>query len=386
MNKFIEKCNSEGKQIVICAPTGIAAINIGGVTVHRVFRLPIKPLVEGPRCIPLTLKDADVLLMDEVSMARIDVFDYMSQVLVILNRIRRGMGKKDIQVILVGDFFQLPPVITDKDREVLEGYKYGRELGKGYAFQSKFWKTYNFVCIQLDEVVRQSDKEFIDNLNAIRHGDYRGIKYFNTKSSKVPIDGAILLCGTNKAVNQKNNTEYNKIKSKEFVYEATIEGEVSESDKIVPEVLKLKVGCRIMTVVNDCTGKFQNGTLGTIIDLKDDSVTIETDEGAVVNLDKYTWDIHNYSAEQQENSIKISMDSIGQYTQYPLKLAYAVTIHKSQGQTFDKVNLNPYCWDCGQLYVALSRVRNIDGLYLEQLIQNRFLVTSKDVMNFFRKL
>lgn len=383
VNKFIESCKKKGKQIVICAPTGVAAINIGGVTIHRVFKLPIRPLIETAKSIPLTLKDVDIFLIDEISMARIDVFEYVATVLFVLNNIMRQQGKKDVQVILVGDFFQLPPVITDKDREVLEKYKYKDNLGKGFAFQSKYWDAFNFVCIQLNEVVRQDDIEFIKNLNAIRYGDYRGIRYFNEMSRTTEIKDAILICGTNKAVNQKNETEYNKIHSKEYVYEADIDGEVADSDKMVPDKLKLKVGCRVMTVINDYAGKYQNGTLATVTHLTDDKIFIETDAGESAVIEPYTWNINNYNAKNTKNKVKISLDCIGTFTQYPLKLAYAATVHKSQGQTFDKVNLNPYCWDCGQLYVALSRVRTIDGLHLTQPIHPRYLIASNDVKKFY---
>ena len=383
VNKFIESCKKKGKQIVICAPTGVAAINIGGVTIHRVFKLPIRPMIETAKSIPLTLKDVDVFLIDEISMTRIDIFEYVATVLFVLNNVRRQQGKKDVQVILVGDFFQLPPVITDRDREVLEKYKYKDNLGKGFAFQSKYWNAFNFVCIQLNEVVRQDDIEFIQNINAIRYGDYRGIKYFNEKSRTTEIKDAILICGTNKAVNQKNETEYNKIHSKEYVYEADIDGEVADSDKMVPDKLKLKVGCRVMTVINDYAGKYQNGTLATVTHLTDDKIFIETDAGESAAIEPYTWEINNYNAKNTKNKVKISLDCIGTFTQYPLKLAYAVTVHKSQGQTFDKVNLNPYCWDCGQLYVALSRVRTIDGLHLTQPIHLRYLITSSDVKKFY---
>ena len=386
VNKFIDDCKLKNKQIIVCAPTGIAAINIGGVTAHRIFKIPIKPLIESPRAIPTTLKDADVILIDEVSMLRIDVFEYIATVLFALNSFRRQRGLDDIQVVLVGDFFQLPPVITDKDREVLEKYKYGEDLGKGFAFQSKYWDAFNFVCVQLDEVVRQDDKVFIQNLNYIRYGDYRGIRYFNEMSKKHEIKDAILVCGTNKAVNQKNEAEYKKIKNKEFIYDAEIDGEVAESDKIVPDKLKLKVGCRVMTVINDYAGKYQNGTLATVTYLDEEKIIILTDDGEQAEIEPYTWDINNYSANNIKSKVKIKLDCIGTYTQYPLRLAYAVTVHKSQGQTFDKVNLNPYCWDCGQLYVALSRVRNINGLYLTEPIRASYLIASSKVKEFYMSI
>lgn len=386
VNKFIESCKKKNKQIVVCAPTGVAAINIGGVTIHRVFKLPLRPIIEKAKSIPLTLKDVDVLIIDEISMTRIDIFEYIVTVLFVLNNIRRQQGKQDVQVIFVGDFFQLPPVISDKDREVLEKYKYENELGKGFAFQSKYWSALNLICIQLNEVVRQDDIEFIRNLNDIRYGDYKGIRYFNERCRTDEIKDAILICGTNKVVNQKNEAEYNKIKSKEYIYEAVIDGEVAESDKMVPDKLKLKVGCRVMTVINDYEGKYQNGTLATVTHLTNDMVFIETDAGESAVIEPYTWDINNYKAKNTKNKVRISLDCIGTFTQYPLKLAYAATIHKSQGQTFDKVNLDPYCWDCGQLYVALSRVRTIDGLHLTRPIHPSYLIASNDVKRFYMNM
>lgn len=386
IDKFLEQCEKDNKQVVVCAPTGIAAINIGGVTIHRAFGLSPKPLIETPKAIPSILKEADTLLIDEISFCRVDLFDYISKVIFALNKIRRKNGESDIQVIVVGDFFQLPPVLIPKDREILEKYKYGHDIRNAFAFQSEYWSTYRFVSIQLDEVVRQNDNEFIANLNGMRHGDYKSIKYFNNKCNKQSIDGAITICGTNKAVDEKNQIEYNKIQAKEKVYKATEVGNVLESDKMVPSELRLKVGCRVMIVMNDPTLRYQNGTLATVIKLGSDSVTVLTDDGSIVRIERYTWDIHNYTTSQTKGKIKLKMGSVGKYTQFPIKLAYAVTVHKSQGQTFDKVNLDPFCWDCGQLYVALSRVRTIQGLHLIQPIDTRYLITSKDVINFYRNL
>ena len=386
INEFKKYCDSTGIDYIVCAPTGIAALQVNGVTIHRVFRLPPRPLVEPVNSLPMTLKDIDVLIIEEISMVRIDLFDYIAKSVTILNNMRRRKGQNDLQVIVVGDFFQLPPVITNKDRKILEQFKYGEELGKGYAFQSEYWDSFGFIPVMLDEIVRQTDVEFIENLNKVRRGDMTGLRYFNKNSKKAEIEKAILLCGTNKAVNEKNNIEYNKLNTPEKVYTATITGEVKDSDKMVPDELKLKIGCRIITVVTDSGGRYYNGTLGTVSFIRKDSVDIITDDGVKATISPYTWSINNYKAEQTNQKVKVSIEAIGSFTQLPLKLAYAATIHKSQGQTFDKVNLDPYCWDCGQLYVALSRVRTIDGLHLTQLIQPRYLVTSRDVKQFYLNL
>lgn len=386
LNEFEQYCDQQDIDYMVCAPTGIAALQVNGVTIHRVFRLPPRPLVEPVNSLPMTLKDIDVLIIEEISMVRIDLFDYIAKSVAILNNMRRRKGQNDLQVIIAGDFFQLPPVITDKDRKILEQFKYGEELGKGYAFQSEYWDSFGFIPVMLDEIIRQTDKEFINNLNKVRRGNIEGLDYFNSNSRKTEIEKAILLCGTNKAVNEKNNIEYNKLNTPEKVYTATITGEVKDSDKMVPDELKLKIGCRIITVVTDSGGRYYNGTLGTVSFIRKDSVDIITDDGVKATISPYTWSINNYKAEQTNQKVKVSIEAIGSFTQLPLKLAYAATIHKSQGQTFDKVNLDPYCWDCGQLYVALSRVRTIDGLHLTQLIQPRYLVTSRDVKQFYLNL
>ena len=150
IDKFLEQCEKDNKQVVVCAPTGIAALQVNGVTIHRVFRLPPRPLVEPVNSLPLTLKDIDVLIIEEISMVRIDWFDYIAKSVAVLNNMRRRKGQNELQVIVAGDFFQLPPVITDKDREILEQFKYGAELGKGYAFQSEYWDSFGFIPVMLD--------------------------------------------------------------------------------------------------------------------------------------------------------------------------------------------------------------------------------------------
>lgn len=386
ISEFIDFCDKNNINIMITAPTGIAAINVGGVTLHRAFKIPLKPLVEDANTIPNLLKDVDVIIIDEISMTRIDVFDYISKIIIALNMYRRKAKKKDLQVVVVGDFFQLPPVITDKDRETLETYKYGENLGSGFAFQSKYWNLYNFVCINLTDVVRQNDTEFIKHLNNIRVGNRTSINYFNSIAAKNEINDAILLCGTNKAVKEKNDKEFNKLNTKIVSFEALEEGEIQESDKVVPNTLKLRVGCRVMSVINDCFDKYQNGSLGTVTKIDKEGVTVKFDNGNTVYIEPYTWDIHNYNAKKVNGKVKLQISNIGTYSQIPLKLAYAVTIHKSQGQTYDKVNLNPYCWDYGQLYVALSRVKTVEQLHLTQPIQYQFLKTSVDVKNFYNSM
>lgn len=383
LDKFIEDSKKEGKNVVVVAPTGIAAININGVTAHRAFKIPIKPLVEDARKIPSTIKEADVIILDEVSMARIDLFDYISKIIIQASNYRvRYQEKKPIQFIVSGDFFQLPPVLVDRDRDILENY-YKRTIDKGFAFESEYWDHFEFTNVVLDEVVRQTDLNFINALNSIRVGDNRGLNYFWQNSSKYAMNKAIMLCGTNKAAKDKNEYELNLIKKPSHVFETQVIGDVKDSDKVVDDVLILKVGARVMTLVNDTALRYQNGSLGTVTNITENIVCVEIDNtNDVVEIERASWDVKDYVLEKG----KLKQKVVGTYIQFPLKLAYAITIHKSQGQTYDAVNLNPYCWDCGQLYVALSRVREIDKLFMTQYPSERFLITSLDVINFYRGL
>lgn len=381
LKKIIEYFEARELNVLITAPTGIAALNIDGSTIHRTFKIPTRPLIGRPGAVRDEIKMADVIIIDEISMCRIDLFDYVSQQILRANEFRRHRGKRDIQLIVVGDFFQLPPVITDRDRDVLTAV-YGDGLGDGYAFQSRFWNTFNFQNIVLREVVRQSDRDFVYWLNQARIGNVRSLDYFSVCASPTHINNAIMLCGTNNAANEVNTLELNKLHTQSVRYTSEIDGEVRESDKMTSDVLELKVGARVMTLVNDADDRYRNGSFGTITKLKNDCVTVEIDGWGTVDIEYYTWDIIDYAL---VNGV-ISKRVLGHFTQIPLKVAYAITIHKSQGQTYEAVNLNPYCWDKGQLYVALSRCKSVQNMYLTNRLQYRFLVTSQVVKEFYYSL
>ena len=381
INKYIEYCNKNDKNIIVAAPTGIAALNINGATLHRIFGLPLSPIIDKPTYIPEVLKTADVILIDEISMCRIDIFDRVASLIINANKQREKYNKNRIQLIVCGDFFQLPPVITDNDRSILETF-YNKNLGKGFAFQSWYWSQMNFITIQLNDVVRQTDNEFVHYLNMIRYGDSRAIPYFNNKSIKIPKAGSIILCGTNKTAKLNNLNKLNELKTPRKIYLAKETGELRESDKYTDSDLELREGARIITLINDTEDKFKNGSLGTILKLHNDYITVDIDDGGIVDIHKYTWEIKNYKL----NNKKLKSEVVATFTQIPVKLAYAITIHKSQGQTYSKVILNPYCWDHGQLYVALSRIKSIDSLNLESQIQSRFLVVSDTVKYFYSQL
>lgn len=379
ISEFIDWAEGEGKRVVVTAPTGIAAINIDGATLHRTFNIPLEPLVNGIGKIPGDMRGIDILIIDEISMCRIDMFDYVARCILKINEWRTSrLNLPEVQVVVIGDFFQLPPVIPPKDREVLEAY-YPR-LNKGFAFQSDYWDILNFHNIILRESMRQKeDFDFVYNLNKLRVGDTSCLNYFHSESSTNSLSDAIMLCGTNKRVQEENEKGLSILDTPEYTYKLVQSGEVKPSDKSVDDVLKLKVGARVMTVINDPDNHYQNGSLGTVTDLTKMAVTVKLDNGHVVTLLKHTWEVKKYHIV----NAKVEKEVIGKFSQIPLKLAYAITIHKSQGQTYDSVNIDPYCWDVGQLYVAISRVTKVSNMHLIQRIQVPWVKCSEEVKRFY---
>lgn len=396
LNQFIKE--SRKKNILVCAPTGIAAINVHGSTLHRVFKVPIEPI--SPRKNPMKTSDAvqeaDIIIIDEISMCRFDCFEYVAKAIrlaekemqskinkkaAVMGAVPNRTGKK--QLIVVGDFFQLPPVITEKDRTVLEKY-WGRELnvGDGFAFQAPMWKDFDFVTIVLDEVMRQKDFDFVTNLNKVRCGDRTALSWFNANAAKQKQNG-IYLCATNKAAASLNAVEAGKLKGKSKIYRASISGSVTPSDKMTEDELELKIGMQVMSLVNDPNNRYQNGSIGTVKSLGAKSVMVQFDE--LVEIEPFCWEIIDYKITETEDKSKNKVEKVvtGSFEQIPLKIAYAITIHKSQGQTYDAANVEPACFAPGQLYVALSRIRTIEKLYLVAKIQQKNLITSQIVLDFY---
>lgn len=386
LRKVIDDLTKAGKNVVVAAPTGIAAINVGGTTLHRLFQL--KPDVYAgrtPRVPPVLKKRTDALFIDEISMCRIDLFDYVGRVL---------QKTHPIQVVVVGDFCQLPPVLRGRgggaeldEKAILDQY-FGFDVGGGYAFLSPQWKRLNFRPMVLEEVVRQDDPLFIEALNRARMGDTWSLRYFAENASRSALPGGIYLAGRNAEVDQLNAVKLGSIDAAAFVYEAKNKGDVTAEDrKVAPEQLVLKVGARIMTTVNDPNGDYFNGSTGVIVELDENHIIATMDDGVECEILRNTWEVIRYIVDESdpENPV-FKRKVVGEYIQYPIKLAWAVTIHKSQGQTFSKVNLNPSCWDSGQLYVALSRVQSVEGLHFTRPIYDKYLFLDPRIAEFYAHL
>lgn len=380
LNRFLESI-PEDRKVLICAPTGIAAINIKGVTMHRVFKIPPRPLspFDAPETIRDELLSAEVIIIDEISMCRFDIFQFAANAILTAER-KSGIRK---QLIVVGDFFQLPPVVTDKDRDILCSLWDTKDIGDAFAFQAPLWKAFDFVNVVLDEPVRQlGDPEFITHLNAIRKGDKTALGWFNDHTAEEEQRG-ISLCPTNREAAAINEREAEKLSGSFTRFTAICYGKVTSADKPTDDILRLKPGMQVMALINDRDELFQNGSLGIILSIsaKSNSITVKFENGNVTTVVPYVWNV--YEPELSEDGTLI-MKVIGRYIQLPIRIAYAITIHKSQGQTFSSANLTPSCFAIGQLYVAISRMRNVSSLHLTKKIRPSHLKTSRQVVDFYR--
>ena len=275
--KVINELRSRGKNVMVTAATGLAALHIDGVTNHRAFGIPVGPVTynKDNYDVEENIANTDVIIIDEISTCRVDSFDFIANKIFKANNIRKRYGKPCVQLVVCGDFFQLPPVITPKDKKVLDEF-YGGDIGLGMAFTSLYWKFFEFKNIILTEVVRQDNYEFVSRLNKVRIGDKSTLEYIYKNSCKYKIPYAITLCGTNKEADEINEKELNCINSNERVYNAIIDGDVDDNDTTAERELRLRVGARVMILVNN-SAQYVNGTLGTVYEMADDIITIKTD-------------------------------------------------------------------------------------------------------------
>lgn len=379
------------KNAVVVAPTGLSALNIGGSTIHRFFGL--KPEVQVPEKIDNsviygnkhdTFKNLEVLIIDEISMVRSDLLDAVDYILKKANRSSLSFGGK--QIIMFGDPYQLPPVIrtgSDEEAYIMDRYK-----GE-YFFNAPAVKEGNFCIYELKEVFRQNDSDFKDALNHIREGEQSSIdlNLLNTRVSnntkRSYKDDYITLTTTNDGAYKVNHEMLDQIESPEHRYYAWVEGEFPDANYPTEKNLVLKCGSHVMMLNNDIDRRWVNGSLAVVEECDSSSITVRiADTGKKCIVYKSKWEELDYYYDKEKK--KIESKVIGTFNQLPVKLAWAITIHKSQGQTYEnaEIDLGRGTFACGQAYVAVSRVKSLKGLSLKRPISKSDILVSDPVKHF----
>ena len=397
IRKAVNLLRYDGRKTVLCAPTGIAAQNIGGATIHSVFRFNMAPKVADQLEATQPSKvvhEADTIIIDEIGMVRRDLMDAIALAVDRENEIRENdPRKKHLQLVVVGDFSQLPPVVTDKDKPALVA-SYGQASATSgfYAFEADGWKRMGFALRQLTEPMRQSDPVFVQMLNRARVGDTSCLPYFNKLASRAEMPNeAVSIVPTNKAAARINAERLRALDGRSERFAGKVAGEFQPKDMAAPDPLELKKGARVMTVAGDREGSYINGSTGTVADLHGKAadgtpaIIVELDGGGRVAVAVHTWEntVYEVVSDGEGGKKRLRQTTIGTYAQYPLKLAYAITYHKSQGQTMRCVSIDPSTFAPGQLYVGLSRATSAGGIYLTKEIGPDDLQADEAVVAFY---
>lgn len=390
---FREKTN---KNIVVLASTGVAAVNVKGQTIHSFFGFPPGITVEGIKKAhgykKKILKNIDTLIIDEVSMVRADLLDCI-EIYLRLNGPYKKLPFGGVQMIFVGDLYQLPPVVPSDEAEIFETYYAGPYFFNAKVFdnQSLFNKP-PFKTIELKKIYRQKDKEFIEILDVIRKGKATEshIEKINKKVDQ-QFDGSlddfyVHLTSTNYMADRINTEKLSQIKKDSYGFKGTIEGDFTKGYLPTSENLVLKEGAQIMMLNNDTKRRWVNGDVGKILKIEDNAIFVELSYGRKETVVPYIWRKVRYFYDEANGHI--DSETVGSFTQYPIKLAWAVTIHKGQGKTFEKVivDFGRGTFASGQSYVALSRCTALKGLVLKTPLEQRHIFTDKRIDDFMNEV
>lgn len=391
---FLDYCYKHcPKDLVLLAPTGVAALNIKGQTIHRFFNFPINVTVEKiqslevkPRSLGI-FRNLDTIFIDEVSMLRADLLDCIDAFLQIYGpKPESTFG--GVQMVFVGDMFQLPPVVNSEEKSLFSG-----RYRSPYFFDAKVFQQIEPEIVELKHIYRQKDTEFISLLNRIRNNlaDSTDINNLNQRVS-APISEeafSIHLTTTNIQADNINQTKLDALPAPLHKSKANIEGSFSKEYFPTAEDLTFKVGAQIMFLNNDAKNRWVNGSVGHIEDIKTDVDGVATlkvrlhENGKSVRVQPYTWEIFQY----KKDGDRILSESVGSFTQFPFRLAWAITIHKSQGKTFENVEIDMGrgAFSAGQLYVALSRCTSLNGIRLTRPIKPQDIFTDFRILEFLNR-
>lgn len=383
------------KSILVASPTAIAALNVGGVTLHSLFRLPVSDFIEiseihktNRAVLKRIIKHTDAIIIDEISMVRPDMLDAIDEILRTIKRSKKPFG--GLQMLFMGDLCQLPPVITSNVYDIFLD-KYG--IKTPYFFDSEAYIRGDFQCFEFNHIYRQEDGVLLDNLNKLRDADnedlYNTIKYFNdlVVTSKQRWEEAVLITPYKKIAESINIQRLEALTTKEMTYKGTCVGSFEKmSDLPSPKALRLREGALVIFNKNN-TDIWSNGTQGIVEKLDKNHINVRLlNSGDIVTVTRETWVAKKYNY----NTIteKVEEEEIGSYIQFPLQLGYAMTIHKAQGKTLDKVvvDMDKGAFAHGQLYVALSRTRKKEDMQLITPIARRDAIIDTRISNFLERI
>lgn len=384
--------NTTHKKIVVLAPTGVAALNVGGQTIHSFFGFPAKFFAAEDIKVRKNAKmyqKMEVLVIDEISMVRADLIDNIDRFLRINRRNNQPFG--GVQLVCFGDLFQLPPVLASGE----EQHYFTHYYESPYFFSAKVFTEDKFELegLELNKVYRQEARHFVRLLDAVRTGtiDFDDLEDLNSRyqSNYEPTGNFITLSTRNNVVDTLNARALMSLGTEEFRFLAEVTGDFDEKLYPAEGVLKLKLGAQVMFVRNDPKREYVNGTIGTIIKLENAKIVVRIEERdnttKDIEVEKATWE--NYRYQLGAAGMDIEAKSVGEFKQYPLRLAWAMTIHKSQGKTFDKViiDLAGGAFEFGQTYVALSRCRTLSGIVLKNPIRPTDIKIDERIIHFYEQ-
>jgi ATP-dependent DNA helicase PIF1 len=378
------------KRYVVLAPTGLASLQVGGSTIHSFFGFPLRAMVKNdPEIVKWSkghskmkiVKKMDVLIIDEVSMVRADLLDAIDESLRLNLGVNAPFGGK--QLIMIGDVFQLPPVLTNNEYQHTDEERYTN----AYFFSAEAFRASRPKIIELQKIYRQQDNDFIYLLNRIRMGiatedDLDELNRSCQNDQRNQNDLAITLTSVNAIADTVNQKQLMCIANPVNVFKATVEGKFDQRLYPAPAVLTLKAGAQVMMVKNDLQGKWVNGSIGRVRSFDEGQVYVEFSNGEVHPVERVTWENKSYTWDRESNTITFVVQ--GTFTQFPIRLAWAITIHKSQGLTFEKViiDLGRGAFAHGQLYVALSRCKTLQGITLKTRVLKKDMVVDEAVEYF----